>query len=393
MSNDIELPDLPEWSKMDNLGYLMPSEIRKSICDFARAAILADREKRAQAAQELSDEQVIDAAKKSTRQHIDQFMIDTYLPTWRAFAYQLLFATEASKPVQPVRVGTIAHIGSGKATLTAAIATRLREASKPVKDIRDILEECGYEEGELRSGNLALDAALGYVKRHTPSLVYSEICEAVISKPVQGDNRTTVDSGALTMALNVLRRAGRTEVADALEATAIRGAESKPAQAEAPTASNEREAPPQVFLVLQNLHPRFHASNHFVTIKKVVAVCQTEERAQTVRTKTEESYHEEFPGYRQYKEEPVYQWTVEEMPILAILATQQEAQPQAESIDSIPTSWELSWGGWDEESCWCVHDVGGGRNDREWTLIGTGVTPSAAIRAARAAQQATERQT
>jgi len=55
------------------------------------------------------------------------------------------------------------------------------------------------------------------------------------------DNRTTVDSGALTMALNVLRRAGRTEVADALEATAIRGAESKPVQAEAPTASNERE--------------------------------------------------------------------------------------------------------------------------------------------------------
>lgn len=95
-------------------------------------------------------------------------------------------------------------------------------------------------------------------------------------------------------------------------------------------ATHQAEAPPQVFLVLQNLHPRFHASNHFVTIKKVVAVCQTEERAQTVRTTTEESYHEEFPGYRQHKEEPVYQWTVEEMPILAALATQQEAQPQAE---------------------------------------------------------------
>lgn len=36
-------------------------------------------------------------------------------------------------------------------------------------------------------------------------------------------NRTTVDSGALKLALNVLRRAGKNEVADALEETAIRG--------------------------------------------------------------------------------------------------------------------------------------------------------------------------
>lgn len=36
------------------------------------------------------------------------------------------------------------------------------------------------------------------------------------------DNRTHVDSGALTMALNVLRRAGKSEVADALEASANR---------------------------------------------------------------------------------------------------------------------------------------------------------------------------
>lgn len=36
-------------------------------------------------------------------------------------------------------------------------------------------------------------------------------------------NRTHVDSGALTMALNVLRRAGKAEVADALEETAVRG--------------------------------------------------------------------------------------------------------------------------------------------------------------------------
>jgi hypothetical protein len=38
-------------------------------------------------------------------------------------------------------------------------------------------------------------------------------------------NRTSVDSGALIMALNVLRRAGRDEVADELEATAIRHTE------------------------------------------------------------------------------------------------------------------------------------------------------------------------
>lgn len=36
-------------------------------------------------------------------------------------------------------------------------------------------------------------------------------------------DRTTVDSGALKLALNVLRRAGKNEVADALEETAIRG--------------------------------------------------------------------------------------------------------------------------------------------------------------------------
>lgn len=38
---------------------------------------------------------------------------------------------------------------------------------------------------------------------------------------------THVDSGALTMALNVLRRAGKDEVADALEQSAVRGADDK----------------------------------------------------------------------------------------------------------------------------------------------------------------------
>ncbi len=44
--------------------------------------------------------------------------------------------------------------------------------------------------------------------------------------------------------------------------------------------------------------------------------------------------------------------------------------------------WELSYAGWDDEAEWQVHQVNGGRNDREWTLIGTGQTLAAAIRAA-----------
>lgn len=47
------------------------------------------------------------------------------------------------------------------------------------------------------------------------------------------------------------------------------------------------------------------------------------------------------------------------------------------------TNWELTYGGWeDEEQLWKVHSVNGGRNDREWTLLGTGDTPAEAIAAA-----------
>jgi hypothetical protein len=35
-----------------------------------------------------------------------------------------------------------------------------------------------------------------------------------------------------------------------------------------------------------------------------------------------------------------------------------------------------------DEELWQVHRVSGGRNDREWTLIGQGETPRAAIDAA-----------
>jgi hypothetical protein len=76
---------------------------------------------------------------------------------------------------------------------------------------------------------------------------------------------------------------------------------------------------------------------------------------------------------------------------LALIADELRAAlstaPQAREwrgLDAIPTNWELSWGAEDEESPgnWCVHLRGGSRNDREWTLIGQGSTPSKAISAA-----------
>lgn len=44
--NEIKLPPLPEWSKMDNLNGLVPSEIRQRLTEYARAAIVADRQAR-----------------------------------------------------------------------------------------------------------------------------------------------------------------------------------------------------------------------------------------------------------------------------------------------------------------------------------------------------------
>lgn len=46
------------------------------------------------------------------------------------------------------------------------------------------------------------------------------------------------------------------------------------------------------------------------------------------------------------------------------------------------TNYELNFSGWDEDPAWLVHSVNGGRDDREWTLIGTGDTPEAALRKA-----------
>lgn len=55
------------------------------------------------------------------------------------------------------------------------------------------------------------------------------------------------------------------------------------------------------------------------------------------------------------------------------------------ALDSLPTNFELSWcevDGDPSECAWHVHSVNGGRNDREWTVVAIGETPSEAIRAA-----------
>lgn len=55
MSNDIKLPQMPEWAKQDDLGELTPSEVRVALSKYARAAVLADREARGADAQAKLD--------------------------------------------------------------------------------------------------------------------------------------------------------------------------------------------------------------------------------------------------------------------------------------------------------------------------------------------------
>ncbi len=43
---------------------------------------------------------------------------------------------------------------------------------------------------------------------------------------------------------------------------------------------------------------------------------------------------------------------------------------------------QLSHEGWDDDPSWQVHQVAGGRNDREWKLVGEGETVRAAIQSA-----------
>jgi hypothetical protein len=72
------------------------------------------------------------------------------------------------------------------------------------------------------------------------------------------------------------------------------------------------------------------------------------------------------------------------------LASREEARQlraERQSFLAIPQNWEIDYGQADEsddlsESGWRVWRVSGGRNDREWDLVGFGDTPFAAIRAA-----------
>lgn len=62
---------------------------------------------------------------------------------------------------------------------------------------------------------------------------------------------------------------------------------------------------------------------------------------------------------------------------------------QATTADTALLDWlgkhpqcELSYEGWDDDPRWQVHQVTGGRNDREWRVVGEGGTVREAIRAA-----------
>lgn len=49
------------------------------------------------------------------------------------------------------------------------------------------------------------------------------------------------------------------------------------------------------------------------------------------------------------------------------------------------TSLELSFERWEEDGRWQVHEIRGGRNDQEWSLLGSGDTPEQALSAAKIA--------
>ncbi len=71
--------------------------------------------------------------------------------------------------------------------------------------------------------------------------------------------------------------------------------------------------------------------------------------------------------------------------ILALFPDDAQAAPEPLTWLAEHKNYELSFNGWDDDPAWQVHSVNGGRNDREWTLIATGMTPSEALRKAMAA--------
>lgn len=85
----------------------------------------------------------------------------------------------------------------------------------------------------------------------------------------------------------------------------------------------------------------------------------------------------------------------------AIRAALPHLSPSPQAVDMVldefakHTNWELDWGSIDpsddtSDCVWRVHARNGGRNDREWRLIGAGDTPSAAIKAAMIAASPTD---
>lgn len=78
---------------------------------------------------------------------------------------------------------------------------------------------------------------------HGPTADLMHVLREAIAQPTDG-NRTSVDSGALKLALNVLRRAGKDATADALQETATREPIAQPVQ----PASEKKKHEPKIDL-------------------------------------------------------------------------------------------------------------------------------------------------
>jgi hypothetical protein len=92
---DIELPPLPEWSKMDNLGGMVPSEIRQALAAYACAAIEADRKRRGE------------PVAWYTEDHLTDKSATTYDPVvaerWRAKGWPVSPLFQAPRAAEPVK--------------------------------------------------------------------------------------------------------------------------------------------------------------------------------------------------------------------------------------------------------------------------------------------------
>ena len=87
--------------------------------------------------------------------------------------------------------------------------------------------------------------------------------------------------------------------------------------------------PITVFVAMQKKHQKYVKVSHGAMIEEILAVCGTHDAALSVCNAAEEKYHEDFPGYRQYKEEPEHAWEVVEIEADFPLYTR-PAQPASE---------------------------------------------------------------